>query len=140
MKIINDREYRIIVPKWDNSGRRIKSEEIKDIARRISEHFGGVTIFPSVLGCWKEGENLICEENLVIDVSRDSETAKKPWQEQIKEDEKFIFDLAKKLGERFGQYSVMVSENKVEVDFVSGRYRKSLPSEVVGIDWFEKLV
>jgi len=31
----------LIVPKWDNSGRKIKSEEIKEIAKEVSEWFEG---------------------------------------------------------------------------------------------------
>jgi len=138
---INDREYRLIVPKWDNSGRKIKSEEIKEIAKEVSEWFGGVTVIPSVLGCWKNEEGkLICEENLVFEAMRDSESSPRDWEIQKKLDEEFMRRLASKLGERFGQESVLIAEDKVEVDFVKGRYREELPRERIGVDWFEKLV
>ena len=139
--MINDREYRIIVPKWDNSGRKIKSEEIEEIAKEISEHFGGVSIIPSILGCWKDEKRnkLVCEENLVFSTYRDSEGVK-DWGKQKKIDEEFIRSLAKKLGERFGQESVLIGEDKVEVDFVKGKYMESLPKGRVGIDWFKKMV
>ncbi|MCD6408368.1 hypothetical protein J7L87_04885 [bacterium] len=138
--LINDREYRLIVPKWDNSGRKIKSEEIEEIAKRMSDHFGGVSIIPSILGCWKNEEGkLICEENLVFQAYRDSESVR-DWERQKKIDEEFVNSIAKELGKRFGQESVLISEDKVEVNFVEGKYRKELPPERIGIDWFKKLV
>jgi len=101
----------------------------------------GVTVIPSVLGCWKNEEGkLICEENLVFEAMRDSESSPRDWEIQKKLDEEFMRRLAKKLGERFGQESVLIAEDKVEVDFVKGRYREELPRERIGVDWFEKLV
>ena len=138
--LINDREYRLIVPKWDNSGRKIKSEEIEEIAKRMSDHFGGVSIIPSILGCWKNEEGkLICEENLVFQTYRDRESVR-DWERQKKIDEEFVNSIAKELGKRFGQESVLIGEDKVEVNFVEGKYRKELPPERIGIDWFKKLV
>lgn len=138
--IINDREYKIIIPKWDNSGRKIRPDELEDIGKKMSEHFGGVTIFPSVLGCWKDPEGkLQCEENAVFSSFSDSESFEN-WEMQKKIDEEFIKNLAEDLGKRFGQESIVIAENKVEVNFIKGKYQKELPSEKLGIDWFKKLI
>jgi len=140
MTIINDREYKIIIPKFDNSGRKIKAEEIEKIAVEMSKHFGGTTIIPSVLGCWVDrvGE-LICEENIVISSLRDSESSV-DWEAQKQKDENFIVNMANRIGIELGQDSILVSEDKVEVDFVRGRYKKELPEKKVGIDFFRKLI
>lgn len=138
--IINDREYKIIVPKWDNSGRKIRPDELEDIGKKMSEHFGGVTIIPSVLGCWKSPEGkLQCEENAIFSSFRDSESSEN-WEMQKRIDEEFIKNIARSLGERFGQESVIIAEDKVEVSFIKGEYQKELPQERVGQDWFKKLV
>ena len=136
---INDREYRIIIPKWDNSGRKIATEEIEKIAKKMTEHFGGVTVFPSVLGCWKDEERdrIVCEENAIFSSFRDTETTPN-WEEQKRKDEEFVRGLAKELGVRFGQGAVLISEDKVEVDFIKGKYRETLPKKFIGIDWFRK--
>jgi len=141
MTVINDREYRVIVPKYDNSGRKIRAEEMEGLAKKMSEHFGGVTIIPSVLGCWvsERDKKLICEENVVFSSLRDSESVPN-WEKQKREDETFIKNLAREVGTRFGQESVLISEDKVEVDFIKGRYREELPRQRVGVDWFRKLI
>jgi len=138
--IINDREYKIVVPKWDNSGRRIRAEELEEIGKKMAEHFGGVTIHPSVLGCWKNPEGkLVCEENAIFSSYADSESSP-DWEKQKKIDEDFVIKLAKELGEKFGQESVLISEDVVEVEFISGKYSPQLPKERVGVDWFKKLI
>jgi len=138
--MINDREYKLIVPKWDNSGRKIKAEELEEIGKKMSEHFGGVTIIPSVLGCWKTPEGkLQCEENVLFSSFRDSESVR-DWERQKRIDEEFVRNLARRLGERFGQESVLIAEDKVEVTFIKGRYEKELPEERTGVDWFKKLI
>jgi len=137
-KDINDREYRIIVPKWDNSGRKIKAEELQAIAQKMSDHFGGVTIYPSVVGCWwSDDRKFICEENAVFVSFADSESSE-DWKKQIQDDERFVFNLAKELGERFGQATVSVGKNNVEVAFLKGQYLEELPRSRVGHDWFKK--
>jgi len=139
--VINDIEHKLVVPKWDNSGRKIKSEEISEIAKEMSNQFGGVTINPSVLGCWNDRKRdmLVCEENMVFSSVRDSETTPNFEEQKIK-DLKFMEDMAKKLGKEFGQESIMSSENKVEVKFIEGKFKEELPEEKTGVNWFDKLV
>lgn len=76
-----DKEFSIILPKFDNSGNKVRSEIFEGITTDVSNHFGGATIFPSALGCWvnkrkengKEIDDLICDENMVISAARDLE-------------------------------------------------------------------
>ena len=87
-KKINDREYNLIIPKYDNEGHKIKSEKIEEIAEKMSERFGGVTVFPSILGCWKSKKmpGVKCEENTIISSVRDSEGVEN-WEKVKRQDE-----------------------------------------------------
>jgi len=138
---INDREFRLIIPKYDNDLHKIKTEEVKEIAKEMSKHFGGVTVYPSVLGCWKDTETgkLQCEENIVITATRDSENTKN-YEEQLKKDREKMEKLAEIYGKRFGQKSVMWGRSITEVDFTKGKFRKSVPEHMRDIDFFEKLI
>ena len=138
---INDREFRLIIPKFDNDLHKIKAEEIEEIAKEMSEHFGGVTVYPSVLGCWKNPKTgeLQCEENVVITAVRDSENTKN-YEEQLKKDREKVEKIAKRYGKRFGQESVLWGRNITEVKFEEGKFRKSVPEKIRGIDFFKKLI
>jgi hypothetical protein len=105
---INDRDYKLILPKYSNNGRRIKPDEI-------------------------------CEENVVLSSSRDSESTPN-FGDQTKKDESFMGDMAHSAGTRFGQESIMISKSKTEVSFPQGAYSKELPDARVGIDFFKKMI
>jgi len=140
MTIINDREFSLILPKWDNDQHRINPRIIKEFADEMSEHFGGVTIKPTVLGCWvNKQDKLQCEENLVLSSFRDSESTQN-FNEQIRRDEQFMSELSKNAGIKLGQDSVVFSENINEVTFEDGKFKPALPKRYRGIDFFEKLI
>lgn len=128
---INDREWQLVVPKFDNAGRPIRPEILEDIAFVVAERFGGMTIYPSVGGCFipdsgeMEGE-LICEENMIITAVRDSEEGV-----PMNEDEEFLRGIAEEIGEDLGQISVMVTEDTVEAEFVPGEFKQELGPEAV---------
>lgn len=126
MEEINDTEFKIIIPKYDNSGKKIKTEVIKEIGDKMSEHFKGISINPSIIGCWKDKGKMICEENLVISAIRDSETTEN-YGNQINNDVKFMKNLSKKVGKSLGQAEILQSKSKVEADFVKGKFKKGLP-------------
>lgn len=133
---INDREFRIVVPKFDNDGRKIKTSLIENIATRISERFGGVTVHPSTLGCWKPDDgDLMCEENILFTTVRDSAD-----NVPIAEDQAWFRKLAHDVGSDFGQFSVMVAEDIVETEFITGEFEERLGEEKVGRDVFKELV
>lgn len=125
-------EYKIIIPKWDNSGRKIKAEEVQKIAVEVSDKFGGCTIRPTVLGCWVDDQDeLQCEENLELVTASDNGGP---------EDDKWVADLAQRLGNKFGQASVFVSEDRLRVDFPEGQYKPRLHKKLIGHDWFKQLI
>jgi len=135
----DDREFGIVVPKYDNSQRKIKVDLIKKVATEMSKHFGGATILPTVLGAWVDDNgNLQVEENVLITSMRDVESPEDI--EKVKEDEQFMKKLAQMVGDEFGQAYVMITDDIKEVDFVEGRYKEELPKSKVGIDFFSKLI
>lgn len=135
---INDIKYSIMIPKYDNSGRKIKAEVLEEKVKRMARHFGGVSVIPSVLGCWEDDEgNLICEENAEVYSIRNYESPEDV--SKRKKDLEFVIDLAEEIGKELGQASIMVSNAKSEVVFVSGEYKEQLKGKT-GIDWFKKLL
>ena len=138
---IDDRKFSLVLPKFDNDGHKIKPEILKEFSNKMSEHFGGVTINPSVLGCWFNSDinKLECEENIVLFSVRDSETTPN-FDEQIKKDREFMEKLSKEAGVKLGQASVFMMEELVEGDFKEGKRKERLPKNMVGIDFFEKLI
>ena len=109
--------------------------------KNISSKTGGATVFPSVLGCWKDDKTgeLVCEENIMITTVIDSETAE-DFDKKVNETRELIKNTAKKYGQLFGQESVLEGENVTEVSFVSGEFKKEIPKHLRGINFFEKLI
>jgi len=139
---IDDRKFSIVLPKFDNTKiRKIKPEILREFAIKMSNHFGGVTIKPSVLGCWfnSDKNDFECEENIVLFSIRDSESTKN-FEEQIKKDREFIDNLSKEAGIKLGQKSVMKFEELTEGNFIDGKRKEKLPKDMVGINFFEKLI
>lgn len=135
--LINDREYRIVIPQYDNSGNKIDPKQIEYFAKKMAEHFGGVTVIPNVLGCWKdESGKLQCEKNTLL-ISNDDSEKYPNWSERKAESERFINNLASEIGKKLGQACVYTSESRVEVNFVEGKYKKALPKSIrYKPDWF----
>ena len=145
---IDDIEFGIILPKYDNSGRKIDPKFHEEIAEEMSKNFGGVTVIPTILGCWV-GENgkLQCEENVLMFSIRDTESIEKGKNinEVINEDRKFMWELGKKAGKIFGQASIMELQGKTEATFIEGKYEKKLKKSKLFIpkvdrNIFEKLI
>ncbi|MFB6182538.1 MAG: hypothetical protein ABEI78_00585 [Candidatus Nanohaloarchaea archaeon] len=123
-KQLNDLELSIIAPKFDNSDNKIKPDMVKPTAEKLSEEFGGVSIEPSVLGCWKpEDGELMCEENMEISTSLDTENSDSPSRAEA---ERIVERQAEKIGDELGQAAVMTSESKEEVSFQDGEYKDKL--------------
>lgn len=141
----SEREHTVIIPKYDNSGRKIKPEVIRKYSNKLSERFGGVTIIPSILGCWIGKDNKqVCEENIIIRANRDLDQTPKLTNDKkleiIKQDREFINRLSKEIGEDLGQEAIMTSEDDVEISFMKGRRKEELEKEKIGLDWFERLI
>lgn len=142
---IDDMEYRLILPKRDNKDRRISPNEIQAFAEKFSEQFGGATIFPSILGCWKNRQTgkHQCEENVLITAIRDSEDMREKGKNmalQTEEDRKWLEMVAEEARTHFGQFSIITGEDAVEVNFVSSEEAPEIPEERYGLDVFTKLI
>ena len=111
--------FRIILPRFDNSGSPIKASERESIAKQMAKHFGGVSAH-RITGFWLAHDNtLMGDDNVLLFSSRLSNEKK-----QLAKDRKFMQTIAKKAGRRFGQESIMLEETPVdEVDFVAGARR-----------------
>ena len=142
-KEYSEKEYRLILPKLDNSGNKIEVDKIKKYAIDMSTKFGGVTIRPTVLGCYKNGEGkLQCEENIEIVSDRDLDSVDfDKRQEQVESDIKFINDLAVRAGKEFGQESIIMLRDAIDdVSFVPGIKKEHLEKDMLGLDPFRKLI
>ena len=129
-------EYSITLPKYDNSGRHVKPTILKKYAIKMAERFGGVSVNPSVLGCWVNDGKLQCEENIKLTSAVDS-----PDQEVHKEALLFVKSLAKQAGRDTGQDSIFVTDDALnDVLFVKGKYSPALPSSKTGYDIFTSLL
>jgi hypothetical protein len=64
----------ILLPLYDNEGRRFDAEEFDRVQRELTEHFGGVTAFrrSPAEGVWKEGGEESRDRILVFEVMADS--------------------------------------------------------------------
>ena len=131
------RQFRMILPKYDNSMRRIGTDTLRDASKEVAREFGGVTVVPSVLGCFvaDDGE-LECEENMVIEV-----TLVEVSTERINEARQFMHDLARRSGVTLGQESIMLQEETDTVtSFVMGRRKAAVSSNIIEADFFKRLM
>jgi len=148
---IDDREFRIILPKYDNAEKKIKAGVLKKVIDEMNLHFKGSTIYPSVLGCWTNPSNkdLICEENIIVTSVRDNEheAVKEElkrrgisFKQMLDEDEKFMQSLSKKTGFKLGQGEVFTGTSTTEVDMLKGKFKEELPKSKTGADFFRKYI
>ncbi len=138
--MITDRSFSVIVPKYDNSGRKIDVEFHKKYAKQMITRFGGVSVIPVVLGCWTNNKGqVICEENAMMISMRDYDDITNA-EEQLKTDRAFIKQLAKQVGTELGQDSVMTEEDEIDVQFVKGRYVEKLPKQKLKYELFERYI
>lgn len=132
-----ERTFRMLLPKYDNSGRRIDTDALRDIAREVAARFSGVSVQPVQLGCWvgKDGA-LQCEENVLLEVTRTNAST-----EQLETDRQWFMDLARRAGRMFGQEAVFVQEETdTRTTFVPGERKWELPPELIEADFFKKLI
>lgn len=135
-KAVGEGKYSIVLPKFDNSGKRINSSVHKKYVRRMNERFFGSTTNPNVLGCFESSDKRIgtrCESNIIINSVRDFEGGdlnSNQRKRKLKEDFNFMKKLGKQAGKEFGQESVLVQfDNVRDVTFVPGRRVNKLSSK-----------
>lgn len=132
-----ERTFRMLLPKYDNAGRRIDTDALRDIAKEVARRFGGVTVSPVELGCWVgPDDRLQCEENLALEVTRTGATP-----EQLEQDRQWFLDLARRAGRLLGQEAVFVQEETdTRTTVVPGERKLQLPPELIEADFFKKLI
>ena len=123
-------EFRLVIPKRDNSGRAIKTDVLLKYVRKINKVFGGSTTYPSVFGCYKNEKNEDqCEENVVITGVRDFDSrfspelnnySSKKKQHKLKNDYNKLIALGKKASKELGQEAIFVESDYInDASFVS---------------------
>lgn len=153
---INDREFSVVLPKFDNSKNKIEPQVIENIIKRISNRFGGSTSVTQNIGCFvpedqrpdvdqneaemlqEELGNIQCEEVLQVKALRDSSE-----NVSLESDRQFIEDLASNVADELGQFSITVNEDKTEFQFVEpdNSFRGSLDSDKLEErDIFDRLI
>ncbi|HDM76728.1 hypothetical protein DRP04_00185 [Archaeoglobales archaeon] len=135
-----DKEFKIIVPKYSNDRERIDSDVLATYAKKMAEYFGGVTVNPSILGCWfdRERDQLVCEENLMLLSAFDASSKSESELERARD---FVRNLAREIGKDLGQAAVMVVEDNIDrFEFVEGDYRREVPDYMKEHDFFKRLL
>lgn len=113
-EVLNDREFRLFLPKMYD-GNRITKKEFRDITGRICDRFGGATVF-DVTGHWKSPKGVVMTEPVwVISADRDSEYTKN-YHKVLAQDRKFMKKIARELGLRFNQQVMFETRDRIEVD------------------------
>ncbi len=120
-----EREFRLVVPKFDNGNHRIAVSVLAGIVQRVADHFGGATVYPATLGCFETAGEIQCEENIVVDVTRTDATPG-----QIQQDIDWMAGLAGDVARELGQEAVFEQQ---ELDtrtlFAPGQRLASLPPD-----------
>lgn len=100
----NERVFKIIIPKTDR-------EDMEEVADKMTQRFGGVTIFPFTIGYWRDPTGkVIYDDNYLIQSVRTVERG----QDHIavyNADWGFMRDLADRAGSIFDQQSVMIEQD-----------------------------
>jgi hypothetical protein len=98
------RQFRLIMP--------IAAQDIiRDVERKMSAHFGGVTEISPARGWWVDPNKKLIEDDNIMLFSVRSE-AEHPYI-QHRKDEEFMHALAEEIGEKTNQESVLQIEDMV---------------------------
>lgn len=127
-------DYRMVFPKRDNSGQRIRPDVLAEYPRAMGRRFGGVTVYPTVLGCYvsQETGDFQCEENVVA-VS----TARERFPSESQQNEEFIENLGRRAAVDLGQEAIFEVETRDEdAHFIGGVRTQRLPPSYVSTDVF----
>ncbi len=98
------REWKMVVP--------IAFQDIlRDVERKMSQHFDGTTVFTNVRGYWIDPDTKRLEEDDAIMVTSTRDCEHPIRQHRI--DEEFMNDLAKKVGQATHQKYMYLQEDPV---------------------------
>ena len=103
--VIYARDFKLIIP-------ITAQENIRDVEKKMTQHFGGATSYPFVRGYEMHQGKLVEDENILISSIRDYRNTEHPYT-QLHEDEEFMQNLAKEVGEKTKQRTILLSEDLV---------------------------
>lgn len=143
--------FTLIVPKNDNSGRKINNKEYGGYISKINDRFGGSTTTPTVLGCFKNKQThrTECEPNLKIEAVRDFESpfdskkdlSNKSKREVLRKDYEFMINLQKKIGDNFGQTAMLTVASEVDdASLILTKRKNKLDNKKIFDDFFNRYV
>jgi hypothetical protein len=131
-----ERTFSIVIPKFDNEGHRITTDESKRVAIHMSNHFGGVSVFPNILGCFADNDKLQCEPNILLVSARQSTN-----ENDFEKDRDFLAKLAHREGIKLGQKSIFTEEDIIQnASWVAGERKQSVPKKLRETDVFKKVI
>jgi hypothetical protein len=131
------REYKIIIPKNDNSGEYIPMESKQEFISDITNHFGGVTIIPNTAGCYASQNNnkVQCEENTIIYATRLFKSSNEIMNaKQVEEDRNYLKDISKKIGKEYGQESIFTSDMRCNANLTECEWKPKWSGKMPNID------
>jgi len=134
-------EFKLILPRYDNSGRKIKAVEYMPYINAMNKRFGGTSI-SNIAGCYTSSRGDVqCEKNILLTSYRDFDNPFKKLNRRITEkqkkrilenDYKFMEKLSKKAGKKFGQEGILFAYDDIpDASIVLGEYKKKLPKRSV---------
>ena len=126
-------EWKLVVPANDNDERPISARARREIARAMSERFKGLTTNKSS-GLFVSKSGKVDSDNSVTFSSiRDIKPSQRKDAKKINAgDRKFMRDLARRTGVKFGQEEVLLVENVIrDGTFVKGERKKRVPDGLI---------
>lgn len=132
--------FTMILPKADNSGRKIKPQVYKKYINRINKNFGGSTIKPITLGCWRDEKRkrMQCETGFAVETFRDFESSglsdlnSSQRTKKLEQDHKFMQKVGRDVAKELGQDSVpVIYDNISEVSLEKGEFKKRIANNKV---------
>ena len=124
-----EREFRIIVPRIDNSGNWISPDLFISVAKAITDEVNGVTINPRTAGCFL-GDHGQVECDLSVEFS----TTVVGSDAKVHAAERFFHDYAEILATQLGQESLFEQvELDTRTEFRSGQRRPHADQDLLGL-------
>ncbi len=114
-------EYRVIVPRTDNSGNPIKPESYDPYFQQIITRFGGITIHPKLYGCWfnADQQRTECDEVMMVMATR----LEKQSKSENKADRDFFNQVVKDIGHKTGQGAMYSSKMHCDANLTFCEWR-----------------
>lgn len=148
-KSIGEAEFSVILPKRDNSGQKINNRLYQKYISKMNKRFGGSTINPNLMGCFKnkDTKRIECETNLKVSSIRDFEN---PFDDKshltdpqkkrlLDEDFKFLKKLSKEAGDEFGQTAMLTIRNNIDdASLILTKRKVKLRPNKIFDDFFNK--